>query len=589
MTRDWVVPGYTELHRLGAGGFGEVVLARHEASGVFAAIKYLFGQHLGDPERLAAFRREAEMLSRVRSPHIARLHEFYEGPHGAAIVMEAISGVSLHEVLARDGVLSPESALAVLKGSLLGLADAHRAGVVHRDYKPTNVLVGPGRESKLVDFGVATLAGRAGLPVGTPSYMAPEQWRGAPASPATDVYAATCVFFQTVTGRQPYAGTTTAELQDLHEHAPVPANAAPAPVRGLITRGMAKDADRRPVTAAEFVAELENAAIAGYGPDWEQRGLGRLAQRAGALLALSPLALLGAGTAAAPGAASGLAAVGTGMGLGAKIGVALAAVAVGAGAVAGTIAVLGHTDTPPPVAAAPAVPPVPAAGQQGAMQVSLETRREAATGPAFHVDAQYVHVSGMRDQALQDRINAQLVKPLDDFTGYVHAGLADPAEDPAITAKAEFHRRTDRVLSVRYDLMVASSQFGNHGGYTTLWLDVDLRTGKLITPADVFAGIAGSQTAMSELESRILRMTPGGYCDGSPPLGERVPLAPRDLRPWGVLDTPALQVGFREDAVVFGISTDARGYPMACGYHEVAVAYSDVADLMTPLGRELLS
>ncbi|NIH77589.1 serine/threonine-protein kinase [Amycolatopsis viridis] len=583
LTRDWVVPGYTELHRLGAGGFGEVVLARHEASGAFAAIKYLFGQHLGDPERLAAFRREAEMLSRVRSPHIARLHEFHEGPHGAAIVMEAIHGVSLREVLGRDGVLAPESALAVLKGSLLGLADAHRAGVVHRDYKPANVLVGPGRESKLVDFGVATLAGRAGLPVGTPPYMAPEQWRGAPASPATDVYAATCVFFQAITGRQPYVGTTTGELQDLHEHAPVPAHAAPAPVRGLITRGMAKDSGQRPSTAAEFVAELEAAAVAGYGPDWEQRGLGRLAQRAGALLALSPLALLGAGTAAAPGAASGLAAAGTGMGLGAKIGAALVAVAVGAGAVAGTVAVLGHTDTPPPVVAAPAVE------QQTAMQVSLETRREAATGPAFHVDAQYVHVSGMRDQALQDRINAQLVKPLDDFTGYVRAGLADPTEDPAITGRAEFHRRTDRVLSVRYDLMAASSQFGNHGGYTTLWLDVDLRTGEPITPGDVFAGIADSQAAMSALESRILRMTPGGYCDGSPPLGERVPLAPRDLRPWGVLGTPALQLGFREDAVVFGVSTEARGYPMACGYQEVVVAYSDVADLMTPLGRELLS
>ncbi|MDQ0378132.1 serine/threonine-protein kinase [Amycolatopsis thermophila] len=423
-TRDWVVPDFTELQLLGEGGFGEVVLARHDPSGTLVAIKYLFTRYLTDPARLGAFRREAELLSRVRSPHVTRLYEFHEGPRGAAIVMEAIRGVSLRDVLGHDGVLPPEAALAVLKGSLLGLADAHRAGVVHRDYKPANVLVGPDRESKLVDFGIAVLAGSAGVPVGTPAYMAPEQWRGAPATPATDVYAATCVFFQSVTGRRPFEGTTTDELRDLHEHAPVPLDAVPGPLRGLVARGMAKDAEGRPPAAAEFVAELETAAVAGYGPDWEERGRNRLAQRAGALLALSPLALLGAGTAAAPGAASGLAAVGTGMSLGAKIGAALVAVAVGVGAVVGTVAVIGDGTSLPPVAAAPP------AEQQTAVQVALRTRAEAGAG--YHVDAQYAAVSGMRDQALQARINAALAKPLDDFIDYVRSGLTDPSEDPPV-------------------------------------------------------------------------------------------------------------------------------------------------------------
>ncbi|WP_435120291.1 serine/threonine-protein kinase [Amycolatopsis thermoflava] len=579
--RNWAVPGFTEVGLLGEGGFGEVVLARHDPSGTPVAIKYLFGKHLGDPARLAAFRHEAQLLSRIQSPHVARLYEFHESPHGAAIVMEAIHGVSLREVLGHDGVLPPESALAVLKGSLLGLADAHRAGVVHRDYKPANVLVGPGRESKLVDFGIAVLAGRPGVPAGTPAYMAPEQWRGGPATPATDVYAATCVFFQSIAGRQPYQGATTDELRDLHENAPVPLDAVPEPVRGLIARGMAKEADRRPSAAAEFVAELETAAVAGYGPDWEQRGLGRLAQRAGALLALSPLALLGAGTAAAPGAAAGgLAAVGTGIGLGAKIGATLVAVAVGVGAVIGTIAVIGNGETLPPVAAAPP------AEQQAAVQVNLLTRTEPGAG--FHVDAQYAAVSGMRDPALQDRINAALAKPLDDFTAYVRSGIVDPTEDPVIENKVTIGRQDERMVSVRYDLTVESSQFGNHGGYAILWLNVDLSTGQVITAGDVFDGIAADQNAMSALESRILARSPGGYCDGGEPFGERTPLAPQDLRPWGILDAPALQLGFRPDGVVFWLATDARNYPMACGYHEVVVPYSEVADLMTPLGRELL-
>ncbi|WP_191247022.1 serine/threonine-protein kinase [Amycolatopsis deserti] len=580
-TRNWVVPGYTELGRLGDGGFGEVVLARHDPSGALVAIKYLFTQHLGDPSRLAAFRHEAELLSRVRSPHVTRLYEFHQGPHGAAIVMEAIHGISLREVLGHDGVLPPESALAVLKGSLLGLADAHRAGVVHRDYKPANVLVGPDRESKLVDFGIAVLAGQPGVPAGTPAYMAPEQWRGAPATPATDVYAATCVFFQSITGRRPYDGATTSELQDLHEHAPVPVEAVPEPVRGLIARGMAKDGDRRPSAAAEFVAELETAAVAGYGPDWEQRGLGRLAQRAGALLALSPLALLGAGTAAAPGAAAGgLAGVGTGLSLGAKIGATLVAVAVGVGAVVGTIAVIGNGETTPPVAAAPP------AEQQTAVRVRGLTTTYGS--PQYRVDAQYAAVSGVPDRALQDRINAALVHPLDAFIAYVRSGLVDPTEVPVIRNTATIGRQDQKVVSVRYDLMVESSQFGNHGGYATMWLNIDLSTGQVVTAGDVFDGIAADQNAMSALESRILARSPGGYCDGGEPFGERTPLGPQDLRPWGVLDVPALQIGFRADGVVFGLATDARNYPMACGYHEVVVPYAEVADLMTPLGRELL-
>lgn len=216
MNDTWCVPGYAEVDVLGTGGFGRVVLAKHEASGQMAAIKYLHADFLADAAILDGFRREAWMLSGVRSPHVVRLFDFVETPQGAALVMEAVPGVSLRALLAAENVLAPEAALTILKGSLLGLADAHAVGVVHRDYKPANVLVSREGASKLVDFGLATLDGHNGLTAGSPSYMAPEQWAGQPGLPATDVYAATCVFYQCITGHRPFEADTSEQLRALH-------------------------------------------------------------------------------------------------------------------------------------------------------------------------------------------------------------------------------------------------------------------------------------------------------------------------------------------------------------------------------------
>ncbi|MGC5034727.1 serine/threonine-protein kinase [Streptomyces sp. DT190] len=283
----WEVPGYTESLELGAGAGGRVVLAVHEETGVPVAVKYLSESLRTRPGFVHGFRAEARLLGGLESPYVAGLYEYVESPDGAAIVMELVDGVSLRALLRRGGPLGPEAALVVLKGSLLGLADAHRLGVVHRDYKPENVLVEPDGSSKLVDFGIAVDAGTTAGVAGTPSYMAPEQWTGAPASPAGDVYAATATFFECLTGRKPYTGENLAELALQHVDAPVPAEEAPEPVRDLVRRGMAKDPRERPERAEDLVTELEAAAGAAYGPDWEERGRGRLA----ALVALLPLLL----------------------------------------------------------------------------------------------------------------------------------------------------------------------------------------------------------------------------------------------------------------------------------------------------------
>ncbi|MGW5030678.1 serine/threonine-protein kinase [Streptomyces nigra] len=286
-TRTWEVPGYTGSLELGSGASGRVVLAVHEETGVPVAVKYLSESLRTRPGFVHDFRAEARLLGGLESPYVTGLYEYVESPQGAAIVMELVDGVSLRTLLTRQGPLTPEAALVVLKGSLLGLADAHQVGVVHRDYKPENVLVLPDGTSKLVDFGIAVDAGTDGGVAGTPSYMAPEQWTGAPASPAADVYAATATFFECLTGHKPFAGDNIAELALRHVEAPVPAEEAPEPVRDLVRRGLAKDPEQRPARAAEFVRELEAAAGAGYGPDWEERGRDRLA----ALVALLPLLL----------------------------------------------------------------------------------------------------------------------------------------------------------------------------------------------------------------------------------------------------------------------------------------------------------
>ena len=137
----WKVPGYTELKGLGSGGFGDVVLARHDELGTLVAVKYLRQELLEDAEFAEMFRGEAEVLASLDDPNVVRLYEYVESPAGAAIVMELIGGVSLREILKYQGKTTAEAALVVLRGSLLGLAAAHARGVVHRDYKPDNVLV----------------------------------------------------------------------------------------------------------------------------------------------------------------------------------------------------------------------------------------------------------------------------------------------------------------------------------------------------------------------------------------------------------------------------------------------------------------
>ncbi|WP_043620308.1 serine/threonine-protein kinase, partial [Nonomuraea candida] len=282
------VPGYTEIRELGHGGTGRVMLAVRDSDGLAVAIK-----HLSDPLRedvgfAARFRSEALVIQEIDSPHTARLLDYVEGDDDACIVMELVEGVTLRRMLEHEGPTGAEAALALLKGALLGLVEAHRHGVVHRDFKPENVLITQEGESKLVDFGVAARFGETAARAGTPAYMAPEQWDDAPATPRTDVYAATLVFYECLTGHRAFHAESVAALAYQHQHVPPPLEDVEEPLRPLVGHGLAKEPERRPESAQAFLDELEETARAAYGADWELRGRAALAILTMPLAALLP-------------------------------------------------------------------------------------------------------------------------------------------------------------------------------------------------------------------------------------------------------------------------------------------------------------
>ena len=284
----WEIPGYTELRALGSGGFGDVVLARHDESGILVAVKYLRRDLLADPGFAAMFRDEAAVLASLDDPNVVRLYEYIESPTGAVIVMELIDGVSMREILSDQGATTAEAALVVWQGSLLGLAATHARGVLHRAYKPENVLVNVEGVSKLTDFGLAPRGRDRPVPAGTLAYAPPEQLRGAPASPAGDIYAATATFYECLTGHPPFTGQTTEALLAQHRSEPVPLETVPEPLRPLVTAGLAKDLGDRPAAAATLVSEMRVVATDVYGQDWEDRGRSRLAAAVPLLAGLWP-------------------------------------------------------------------------------------------------------------------------------------------------------------------------------------------------------------------------------------------------------------------------------------------------------------
>jgi eukaryotic-like serine/threonine-protein kinase len=263
--------GRYELYALiGEGTFGRVYRGRDRRLARPVAVKVIKPWWAEDPEWVAAFEREAQLLASVSHPGIVQIFDVGSAPEGLYYVAELVEGRSLVERL-RDGPLAPMEARGIAEQLAGALSRAHARRVVHRDVKPANVLISRDGEVKVTDFGVARLAegstdGAGGTIVGTPRYMAPEQARGLNATPATDVYGVGVVLYEMLAGRPPFAGTSVVELAFSHVHdspPPLPGH-VPAPLADVVDRALAKDprerfADGRAM--AHALNEVETGAV----------------------------------------------------------------------------------------------------------------------------------------------------------------------------------------------------------------------------------------------------------------------------------------------------------------------------------------
>jgi hypothetical protein len=265
------IGGYELESELGQGATGTVYVARPSGSGEPVALKVLSPALASDPAFRSRFRREAEIMKRLADPHCVGVYD-YGDDDTPWIAMEYVHGATLRAVLDRADKLTPAQACGVMLGALAGLGHAHDLGVVHRDVKPENVLVDAHGESKLADFGL--VADRVEVNdwraiEGSPAYMSPEQVRGGPLDPRSDLYACGAVLYELLTGHAPYSAESPIAMLHAQVDAPTPNTASlPNHIAIVVTRALAKDPNERPASAAEFAAELTDAADRDLGPLW---------------------------------------------------------------------------------------------------------------------------------------------------------------------------------------------------------------------------------------------------------------------------------------------------------------------------------
>lgn len=264
------VDRYEVQSLLGRGASASVYKALHAELRSPVALKVLHGQLGSDAHYVQRFRREAQVVSRIRNPHVVSVLDFGIDQGLPYLVMEFCQGTTLDRVIAKEKPISPERAARVTAQIATGLSAAHEMGFVHRDVKPGNVAIErqAGRDlAKLLDFGIVRLPEiedsdkltQVGTVVGTPSYMAPEQTEGKEVTPASDLYAVGVVLYEMLAGRKPFTGTAP-ELFHKHRHEPPPAFEAPAALHELTLALLQKDPARRPPNAtavAEAAKRIE--------------------------------------------------------------------------------------------------------------------------------------------------------------------------------------------------------------------------------------------------------------------------------------------------------------------------------------------
>jgi serine/threonine protein kinase len=270
---------YRLLQQIGEGGMGRVFVAEHVRLGRKVALKLLRPEFSGNPEAVKRFFDEARAVNCISHENIIEVSDFVENPQGSSFyIMELLHGIDLGDLEAREGILDLSRVLPIAIQVCSALGAAHEVGIVHRDLKPDNIFLieRPGcREFvKLLDFGVAklmndavdeasTFRSSAGLVVGTPDYMAPEQALGHAVDHLADVYAMGVILFEMAAGRRPFVGKTARDLMVQHMNALPPrpsllnpASRIPEDLEELILACLQKDPAQRPRTIHEVEQRL---------------------------------------------------------------------------------------------------------------------------------------------------------------------------------------------------------------------------------------------------------------------------------------------------------------------------------------------
>jgi eukaryotic-like serine/threonine-protein kinase len=283
------IGAYEIRERVGRGGMGIVYRARDTRLHRDVAVKVLLPAVTDDPDRLARFAREARILASLNHPRIAQIYGLEESEDVSALVMELVEGPTLADRIAR-GAIPSEEALGIAKQIADALEAAHDQGIVHRDLKPANVKVRPDGTVKVLDFGLAKAVDRAGAPapglsisppitmphptragpiLGTAAYMSPEQARGLPVDPRTDIWAFGVLLFEMLSGRRPFEGADLTEVLSAVLRAEPDWNAlppqGPSRMRQVIRACLQKDPRQRIAHAQDLRLALDGAFDAASG------------------------------------------------------------------------------------------------------------------------------------------------------------------------------------------------------------------------------------------------------------------------------------------------------------------------------------
>jgi hypothetical protein len=253
---------YEILSMLGRGAFATVHLARDTVLHREVALKILHPPLLADPEFVRCFENDARAAAQLDHPHIVTIHDLGQAEGRLFIAMQYLPGGSLAEQLSNQGPLPFSDAVVLITQVAGALGYAHDRGFIHRDVKPSNVLLNARGESVLADFGLVSAAessvvarSSAGGTVGTPAYIAPELWENQPATPATDVYALACVLYEALMGEALFRGDTSPAVMRAHFRSPrLPATwpqGVPPEIEDLLQRALVQDpAERTPTPGA---------------------------------------------------------------------------------------------------------------------------------------------------------------------------------------------------------------------------------------------------------------------------------------------------------------------------------------------------